>query len=66
MAGRRYELDIEGTAQVAGCFFGGPVLDPNRVISSAANVFNAADPAFDAEFRPRSAEYKNAGYRPRP
>jgi hypothetical protein len=62
--GRRYELDIADQARVTGCFFGGPVRDPNRVISDASNVFNAVDPAFDAQFQPRAAEYKNAGFRP--
>ncbi len=62
--GERYELDVEDKARVTGCFFGGPVLDPNRVISNSNNVFNAADPTFDAEFRPRATEYANAGFRP--
>lgn len=62
--GRRYDLDIADQARVAGCLFGGPVRDPNRVVSNANNVFNAADPTFDAEFQPRAAEYQNAGFRP--
>jgi hypothetical protein len=62
--GARYELDIEGSARVNGCFFGGAVLDVNGVISKAKNIFNAPDPKFDAQFRPTAPEYQNAGFRP--
>jgi hypothetical protein len=62
--GKRYELDIQGRAQVTGCFFGGRVLDPNRVVSVKDNVLNAPAPDFDELFVPQSPAYKNAGYRP--
>ena len=63
--GRRYELNVGGKAQVVGCFFGGPVLDPNHVISQTKNkVFAVVDPVFDARFQARAAEYENVGFRP--
>jgi len=63
--GQRYDLDVGGNARVVGCFFGGPVLDPNHVISQSKNkVFALADPAFDAEFRAKAAEYENVGFHP--
>jgi hypothetical protein len=62
--GMRYELDLQGTARVSGCFFGGAVKDPNRCVSAAENVLDAPAPDFDAEFVPRAAAYRNAGYRP--
>ena len=66
-AGARYELEVQDQARVAGCFFGGPVLDPGGVISKTNNVFAASDPIFDAQFQPQSAAYRAAGFRrPRP
>jgi hypothetical protein len=62
-AGDRYELDVEDHAQVSGCLFGGPVVDPQAVISRLSNVFNAPEPKFDAEFRPAEAVYETAGFR---
>jgi len=63
--GQRYELDVRGQARVVGCVFGGPVLDPNRVISRTNNKISAvADPVFDARFQARAAEYENVGFRP--
>jgi hypothetical protein len=63
--GQRYELNIGANAQVAGCFFAGPVLDPNHVISQTKNkVFGVVDPMFDAHFQPKAAEYENVGFRP--
>jgi len=63
--GQRYELDARGNAHVAGCFFGGPVLDPNRVISRSKNkLFALADPLFDAHFQAKAVEYENVGFRP--
>ena len=63
--GQRYELSVGGNAQVAGCFFGGPVLDPNLEISQTKNkVFAVVDPLFDARFQAKAAEYENIGFRP--
>jgi hypothetical protein len=63
--GNRYELDLAGNAQVVGCFFGGPVLDPNHVISQSKNtMFIGVDPRFDAHFQPKAAEYEKVGFRP--
>jgi hypothetical protein len=63
--GQRYELDARGNAQVIGCCFGGPVLDPNRVISLSKNKVAAlADPLFDAHFQAKAPEYENVGFRP--
>ena len=62
--GRRYELNVASNAQVAGCFFGGPVLDPNHAISRSNNkILTVVDPRFDAQFQARAAEYENVGYR---
>ena len=61
--GQPYELNVGGNAQIAGCFFGGPVLDPNHVISRSKNkVFAVVDPVFDAHFQAKAAEYENVGY----
>jgi len=63
--GQRYELAVGAQAQVVGCIFGGPVLDPNRAISRTKNKLSAVvDPAFDAHFQAKAAEYENVGFRP--
>jgi hypothetical protein len=63
--GQPYELDLGGNAQVVGCFFGGPVRDPNHVISKSKNkAFAVLDPGFDAFFRAKAAEYENVGFHP--
>jgi hypothetical protein len=62
--GQRYELNAAGNAKVVGCFFGGPVLDPNHVISQTKNKVSAVpDPMFDAHFQAKAAEYENVGFR---
>jgi hypothetical protein len=61
--GERYELDLEDTAQVSGCFFGAAVIDRRGVISKSLNTFAAPDPKFDKHFIPASPEYSNAGGR---
>jgi hypothetical protein len=61
--GDRYDLDIEEQAQVIGCTFGGPVLDPHKVVSGINNTFNAPDPHFDSTYKPASPEYAGAGIR---
>ena len=61
--GKRYDLDLAQQAQVSGCFFGGQVLDPGKVISKESNVFHAPDPKFDSQFKPTSPEYQSAGIR---
>ncbi len=63
--GTRYELNVHGNAQVVGCFFGGPVLDPSHVISLTKNkAYAVVDPMFDAHFQPKAPEYENVGFRP--
>jgi hypothetical protein len=63
--GERYELNVGGNAQVVGCLLGGPVLDPNHLISRTKNkVFAGVDPAFDGRFQATAAEYENVGFRP--
>jgi len=63
--GQRYELAVGAQAQVVGCIFGGPVLDPNQAISRTKNKLSAVvDPAFDAHFQAKAAEYENVGFRP--
>ena len=62
--GARYELDIEDNARVTGCFFGGPILDPNHRVSKNNNTFDAPSPEFDALFVPQASAYQKAGYRP--
>jgi hypothetical protein len=61
--GARYDLQIEDSAQVSGCIFGGIVLDRRGVVSKRSNVFNAPDPKFDPQFNPTSPEYGTAGFR---
>ncbi len=60
----RYELDVNAGAQIAGCFFDGPVLDAKGVVSATNNVLNAPPPRFDEAFLPQAPEYSQAGYRP--
>jgi hypothetical protein len=61
--GERYEFDIEGEARVNGCVFGGRVMARNSTISSA-NIFNAADPKLDPQFKPGRSELKETGFCP--
>jgi hypothetical protein len=62
--GKRYDLNIQDRARVNGCIFGGPVLASEGIISKSDNRFDGPDPKFDAQFRPASALYKEAGFRP--
>lgn len=64
--GTRYELEIADQARVTGCFFGGSLLDRNKVVSPSENVLAAVDPDFDERFHPRAPQYRSAGYRPGP
>lgn len=62
--GVRYELDLPPDAEVRGCWLDGAIDDLRGSISSELNRFDAPDPRFDSEYRPRAPEYEGVGYRP--
>ena len=62
--GRRYEVALADGRSVIGCFLNGDITDLRGTVTRTNNTFDASDPDFDAEFRPRAAGYENVGYRP--
>ncbi len=62
--GDRYEVAMFDGMSVADCFLNGEIADLRGNVSRSRNRFDTPDPEFDADFRPRSAVYENAGYRP--
>ena len=62
--GAPYELDIVDARAVRGCFLNGARIDLRGTIASQANHFDAPDPQFDKEYRPRVAAYSGVGDRP--
>jgi hypothetical protein len=60
----RYELDILHAVNVRQCAIAGESNDLRGTIDSLGNFLNAPDPQFDADFRPKSPEYAEIGYRP--
>jgi hypothetical protein len=61
--GKRYALNVEETARVTGCIFGGPVFAPEGVISKSDNHLSGPDPKFDSCFNPADVAYEAAGFR---
>jgi hypothetical protein len=59
-----FELNIARADGVVGCFFSGRHGDPQSNLSGTHNQFNAADPQFDPDYRPRNPAYQGIGYRP--
>jgi hypothetical protein len=62
--GGPYELDIVDPRTVRGCYAGGTQIDLRGNIDATANRFDAPDPQFDEEYRPRAVDYEGVGYRP--
>lgn len=62
--GSRYELDILDGSNVIGCFLGGQTEDLRGTINPNSNTFDAPEPDFDADFRPRNDDYADVGFRP--
>jgi hypothetical protein len=62
--GQRYEVDLAAGGTVENCFINGRIIDPKNAVSSGKNVLNAKDPAFTADFVPRTAGYEKVGSRP--
>ncbi|HUS36474.1 MAG TPA: right-handed parallel beta-helix repeat-containing protein [Verrucomicrobiae bacterium] len=61
----RYDLDLrEGVREVAGNFFSGALLDPQKHVSADNNVLKVKSPEFDKRNVPQNPEFKTAGYRP--
>lgn len=59
-----YDADISNGAGVDQCFFQGRVRRRPSAIQPTRNVLDAPDPGFDANYVPRNAIYRDAGYRP--
>jgi hypothetical protein len=62
--GRRYEVALADGTSLESCFLNGDIADLRGNVVRTTNTFDAPDPDFDPEFRPRSADYENVGYRP--
>jgi hypothetical protein len=60
----RYELAVNGGAEVTGCLLNGTVHDVRKVVSPASNQIAAPPPRFNSDFVPEAPEYRKAGYRP--
>ena len=64
MPGGRYEVAMADGGSLDGCFLNGDIVDLRGNVTREGNTFDAPDPDFDAEFRPRAVGYANVGYRP--
>ena len=62
--GGPYEIDILDASGVRNCFLRGDRIDLRSTIDMKNNHFNAPDPQFDQEYRPRGVAYSGVGYRP--
>lgn len=60
----RYELAVNGGAEVTGCLLNGTMHDVRKVVSPANNQIAAPPPRFTSDFVPEAPEYRKAGYRP--
>ncbi len=59
-----YELNVNESTYVDGCFIHGEINDVRTVLSRANNRFDPINPDFDDAFHPRQSEYSAVGYRP--
>lgn len=64
--GDPYELDVNESATVTGCFIHGQINDLQSTIDPAKNQMDKIDPDFDANYVPRSPAHQKVGYRPNP
>ena len=62
--GGRYEVAMRDGSSLQGCFLSGDLPDLAGNVSRTDNVLAAPDPEFDSAYRPRSAHYRDVGYRP--
>lgn len=62
--GEPFELDVNESSEVTGCFINGVINDLQKQIDPQKNTFNAADPKFDPRFAPQAKTYQDVGYRP--
>ncbi len=60
----RYELAVNGGAEVTGCLLNGTVHDVRKVVSPTSNQIASPSPRFNSDFVPEAPEYRTAGYRP--
>ena len=62
--GQPYELDVNKSAHVEGCFIFGTISDLQKSIAPDLNQFSELDPKFDSTYVPQSPHHQEVGYRP--
>ena len=62
--GQPYELDVNKSAHVEGCFIFGTISDLQKSIAPDLNQFSELDPEFDSSYVPQSPHHQEVGYRP--
>ena len=63
--GDPYELDVNETSTVTGCFAFGKIIDLKKTIDASKNNFDEVDPQFDSSYVPQSKAHENVGFRPK-
>jgi hypothetical protein len=58
-----YELNVNESTYVDGCFIHGEIDDARSNLSRSSNRFESVNPDFDTAFLPRNTLYGAAGYR---
>lgn len=63
--GQPYELDVNDSSEVIGCYINGVINDLQNQIDPQKNFIEKTDPNFDEQFIPQSKKFQKVGYRPK-